>query len=331
MAGYDHIIGESQIKEHFRNAIKYNKISHSYIFNGESGMGKKTLAKAFSMALQCEKQSGEPCMECISCKQALSGNHPDIIWVTHEKENVVAIDEIREQLVSDIQIKPYKSNYKIYIVDDAQKMNVATQNAVLKTIEEPPEYGLIMFLTTNSDLFLPTILSRCITLNVKPLHKDRIRTQLMREYQIPDYRAEVIASFSGGNMGKAIRLASSERFNELKDEVVHLVKYIGDMEVYEMVAAVKRSADYKLEIEDYLDMLTLWFRDVLMYKASKSVDDMLFKEEITTIAEQARTASYNGMENIINGIDKAKVRLRANVNFDLTMELMFLNIRDNLK
>ena len=132
-------------------------------------------------------------------------------------------------------------------------------------------------------------------------------------------------------MGKAIRLASSERFNELKDEVVHLVKYIGDMEVYEMVAAVKRSADYKLEIEDYLDMLMLWFRDVLMYKASKSVDDMLFKEEISTIAEQARTASYNGMEDIINGIDKAKVRLRANVNFDLTMELMFLNIRDNLK
>ncbi len=331
MAGYEHIIGQAQIKEHFRNAVKYNKISHSYIFNGESGMGKKTLAKAFAMALQCENANGEPCMECVSCKQAMSGNHPDIIWVTHEKETVVAIDEIREQLVSDIQIKPYKSKHKIYIIDDAQKMNIATQNAVLKTIEEPPEYGIVIFLTTNSDMFLPTILSRCITLNIKPLNKDKIKAQLMREHHIPDYRAEVIASFSGGNMGKAIRLASSERFNELKDEVVHLIKYIGDMEVYEMVAAVKKTADYKLEIEDYLDMFTLWFRDVLMYKASKDVDELLFKEELTTIAEQASKASYNGVENIINGIDKAKVRLRANVNFDLTLELMFLNIRDNLR
>lgn len=331
MSGYEHIIGQTQIKEHFRNAVKYNKISHSYIFNGESGMGKKTLAKAFAMALQCENSTGEPCKECISCKQALSGNHPDIIWVTHEKDNVVAIDEIREQLVSDIQIKPYKSKYKVYIIDDAQKMNIATQNAVLKTIEEPPEYGIVIFLTTNSDMFLPTILSRCITLNIKPLHKDKIKAQLMKEYQIPDYRAEVIASFSGGNMGKAIRLASSEKFNELKDEVVHLIKYIGDMEVYEMVAAVKRSADYKLEIEDYLDMFTLWFRDVLMYKASKEVDELLFKDELSTISEQASKASYSGIESIINGIDKAKVRLRANVNFDLTLELMFLNIRDNIK
>ncbi|MBE5925432.1 MAG: DNA polymerase III subunit delta' [Lachnospiraceae bacterium] len=331
MAGYEHIIGENQIKEHFRNAIKYNKISHSYIISGESGMGKKTLAKAFAMALQCENKTGEPCMECVSCKQALSGNHPDIIWVTHDKDTVIGIDEIREQLVSDIQIKPYKSQYKIYIVDDAQKMNVATQNAVLKTIEEPPEYGVVIFLTTNMDMFLQTILSRCIKLNVKPLQKDVIKKQLMKEYKIPDYRAEIISSFSGGNMGKAIRLASSERFNELKDEVVHLIKYIGDMEVYEMVAAVKRTADYKSEIEDYLDMFVLWFRDVLMYKASKDVDELLFKEELSTIAEQAGKASYNGLESIIDGIDKAKVRLRANVNFDLTVELMFLNIRDNLK
>lgn len=330
MAGYDHIIGASQIKEHFRNAIKYNKISHSYIFNGEKGMGKNTLAKAFAMALQCENGNGEPCMECVSCKQGLSGNHPDIIYVTHEKDNLVSIDEIREQLVSDIQIKPYKSKYKIYIVDDAQKMNVATQNAVLKTIEEPPAYGVIIFLTTNAASFLPTILSRCITLNLKPLKKELIKSYVMRELKIPDYRAEVIASFSGGNMGKAIRLASSEKFNNLKDEVVHLIKYIEDMEVYEMVAAVKRTADYKLEIDDYLDMFTLWFRDVLMYKASKSVDDLLFKEDITVISEQASKVSYNGVESIINGIDKARVRLRANVNFDLTMELMFLNIRDNM-
>ena len=135
MSEYQRMIGEELIIEHFTRAVTHNKISHSYILNGESGMGKKTLARYFSMAIQCEKQDGIPCLECTSCKQALSGNHPDIVWVTHEKETVIAVDEIREQLVSDILIKPYKSKHKIYIVDEAQKMNVATQNAVLKTIE----------------------------------------------------------------------------------------------------------------------------------------------------------------------------------------------------
>lgn len=331
MAGYDHIIGESQIKEHFTHAVKYNRISHSYIINGESGMGKKTLAKAFAMAIMCEKGTGVPCMECSACKQTMNDNNPDVIWVTHEKPQTIGIDEIREQLVSDMQIKPYKAKHKVYIVDEAQKMTVQTQNAALKTIEEPPEYGVIIFLTTNSEMFLQTILSRCIMMNVKPLPEGTIKAYLMKNLSLPDYRAEVIASFSGGNMGKAIRLASSEKFNELKDEVVHLVKYIDQMEVYELVAAVKRSADYKVEIEDYIDIITLWYRDVLMYKASVNVGELLFRDEVNTIASQASKASYNGIENILEGLDKAKVRLKSNVNFDLTMELMFLNIKDNLK
>lgn len=331
MAGYSHIIGQTQIKEHFKNAIIHNKISHSYIINGESGMGKKTLARAFSMALLCEGEKGEPCMECTSCRQAMSNNNPDIIWVTHEKDNVIAVDEIRNQFVSDIQIKPYKSKYKIYIIDDAQKMNTATQNAVLKTIEEPPEYGITIFLTTNSEMFLPTILSRCIILNVKPLPEDIIKNYLISNLGIVNYRAEVMASFSGGNMGKAIRLASSEHFNELKEEVVHLIKYVNDMEVYELVSAVKRALEFKVDIEDYIDLITLWYRDVLLYKASKDVDELLFKDELKAIAEQASKASYSGVEDILKSLDKAKIRLKANVNFELTMELMFLNIKENLK
>lgn len=325
------IIGEELIIEHFNKAITHNKISHSYILNGESGMGKKTLANYFAMAIQCEGQDGTPCGKCTSCKQAMSNNHPDIVYVTHEKDTVIAVDEIRQQLVSDILIKPYKSNHKVYIVDDAQKMNVATQNAVLKTIEEPPEYGVIIFLTTNADMFLQTILSRCIRLNLKPLSKQVIKEYLMRECQVPDYKAEVMASFSGGNMGKAIRLASSENFNEMKDEIVHLLKYVNDMEVYEMVLASKAATAYKMNIDDYIDMFSLWFRDVLLYKASMEVDELLFRDEVSIIKEQASKASYQGIESILTALDKVKVRLKANVNYELTMELLFMTIKDNLK
>lgn len=330
MAGYKDIIGNEQIKEHFQNAIKLQKVSHAYILNGDKGMGKKLMAKTFAMALQCENGTGEPCMECKSCKQALSENHPDIKFVTHEKPKTISVDEIRSQVNGDIQIKPYSSKYKVYIIDEAEKMNVQAQNALLKTIEEPPAYGVIILLTSNSEMFLPTILSRCVMMNMKLMQKEQIVEYLMKNMDIPDYHADVIASFSGGNLGKAIRLATSEDFNELKNSVVHMLEYIGDMEVYEVVQAVKQAEKFKVEIDDYIDLLMIWYRDVLMYKASLNIDELTFKDECSHIREQAEKISFNGIEAILESMDKAKTRLRANVNFDLVIEMMFLTIRDGL-
>jgi DNA polymerase-3 subunit delta' len=125
------------------------------------------LAESFAMALQCETGKAEACMQCRSCHQAMEHNQPDIIYVTHEKPNIISVDDIRHQLNNDIVIKPYSSKFKIYIIDEAEKMNIQAQNALLKTIEEPPAYAVILLLTTNADGFLPTILSRCITLSLK--------------------------------------------------------------------------------------------------------------------------------------------------------------------
>ena len=144
------ILGHEQIKEHFQNAAAIGKVSHAYILSGEAGMGKKTLANAFAMTLLCEEEGKEPCMHCHACKQVLSGNHPDLIYVTHEKPASMGVDDIREQINDTIMVRPYSSQYKIYIVDEAQKMTVQAQNALLKTIEEPPAYAVIMLLTDHS-------------------------------------------------------------------------------------------------------------------------------------------------------------------------------------
>ena len=142
MAGFSEILGHEQIIEHLQNAIKLQKVSHAYILDGEEGAGKNMLARAFAQTLQCERGGTEPCGECHSCKQAMSGNQPDIITVTHEKPASIGVEDIRGQLCGDIQIKPYSSPYKIYIVDEAEKMTVQAQNALLKAIEEPPAYGV---------------------------------------------------------------------------------------------------------------------------------------------------------------------------------------------
>lgn len=124
MTGFDEIIGHEQIIEHFRRALRNHQISHAYILNGENGSGKNMLARAFAKALECEAGYGDSCNMCRSCHQFESGNHPDIKWLRHEKAASIGVDEVREQINKDIVIKPYSSQYKIYIIDEAEKMTV---------------------------------------------------------------------------------------------------------------------------------------------------------------------------------------------------------------
>lgn len=173
------ILGHEPIKEHFFNAVLTGNISHAYILSGEAGMGKKSLANAFALALLCEKGQADPCRQCHACKQVMSGNHPDLIYVTHEKPASIGVDDVRRQINDTIQVKPYSSAHKIYIVDEAEKMTVQAQNALLKTIEEPPAYAVILLLTTNAEAFLPTILSRCVQLKLKPLKDGEVKDYLV--------------------------------------------------------------------------------------------------------------------------------------------------------
>lgn len=159
-------------------------------------MGRKSLAHAFALALLCEKGKSEPCMECHACKQVLSGNHPDLIHVTHEKPGSIGVDDIREQINDTIMVRPYNGYHKIYIVDEAEKMTVQAQNALLKTIEEPPSYAVIMLLTTNQEAFLPTILSRCVQLKLKPLKDFVVRGYLVKNLHVPEAEADVYAAFA---------------------------------------------------------------------------------------------------------------------------------------
>ena len=329
MAGFNEIVGHEQIIEHLKNAITMDKVSHAYIFNGPEYSGKMMLAEAFAMALQCEEHNPDGCMNCHSCKQAADRNQPDIIYVSHEKPNTISVDDIRQQLNNDIVIKPYSSKYKIYIVDEAEKMNPQAQNALLKTIEEPPAYAVIMLLTTNADSFLQTILSRCITLNLKSVKDETIRKHLMSHYQIPDYQADICTAFAQGNVGKAIQLASSDDFNELKAAALQLLKRLEDIDLYELGAAIKQIGEFKLKVQDYFDLMMIWYRDILYFKATNDVNKLIFKDEVYDIKKQAATHSYQGIEAIIEALQKAKVRLNANVNFDLVIELLLLTIKEN--
>lgn len=329
MPGFQDILGHDMIKEHLQKAIKVGKISHAYILTGEEGMGRKSLANAFALTLLCEKGMSEPCMVCHACKQVLSGNHPDLIYVSHDKPNSIGVDDIREQIQDTIMIRPYSSYYKIYIVDDAEKMTVQAQNALLKTIEEPPSYAVILLLTTNQEAFLPTILSRCVQLKLKPLKDFVVKEYLTEALKVSEEDADVYAAFARGNLGKAIYIASSDEFKLMYEEVLHLLKHIKAMDISELLDYIRKLKEENLDIYDCLDFMQMWYRDVLLFKVTKDINLLIFKNEYRTINELSSLSSYEGMERILEAIDKARTRLDANVNTELTIELMLLAMKEN--
>lgn len=327
MFSFAEIVGHEQIKEHMQAAIRDKKPFHAYLFQGEEGVGKEALARTFAAGLQCQSESADkPCKECVSCRQMESGNQPDVIWVTREKASL-GVDEIREQLCNTMDIKPFSSPYKIYLVPEAEKMTEAAQNALLKTIEEPPEYGIVILMTSNISALLPTIQSRCLTMEFRPLSTAVVESYVKEHCQVPDYQARASAAFAQGNLGKAMRYAKSEDFIERKDHIISLLRHVEQMDLSEMLAVIKDLGTRKDEVRDYIDLMVLWYRDVLLFKATKDINQLLFQDEASYISREASHRSYEKIEEILQAFEKAKVRLRANVNFDITMELMLLALK----
>ena len=327
MFSFSEIVGHEQIKEHMQAAIRDKKPFHAYLFQGEEGVGKEALARTFAAGLQCQSESADkPCKECVSCRQMESGNQPDVIWVTREKASL-GVDEIREQLCNTMDIKPFSSPYKIYLVPEAEKMTEAAQNALLKTIEEPPEYGIVILMTSNISALLPTIQSRCLTMEFRPRSTAVVESFVKEHCQVPDYQARASAAFAQGNLGKAMRYAKSEDFIERKDHIISLLRHVEQMDLSEMLAVIKDLGTRKDEVRDYIDLMVLWYRDVLLFKATKDINQLLFQDEASYISREASHRSYEKIEEILQAFEKAKVRLRANVNFDITMELMLLTLK----
>ncbi|MCR4739407.1 MAG: DNA polymerase III subunit delta' [Lachnospiraceae bacterium] len=329
MAGFNDIIGQEQITAQLKSSIENNTVTHAYLLAGEKGLGKKKIAKTFAMALECTGTGDRPCMECEHCRQALSGSEPDIITVTHEKESVIAVGEIRDQIVDDVYIKPYSSDRKIYIIPEAEKMNVQAQNALLKTLEEPPAYTVIILLTDNPQALLPTIISRCTVLTLKPVRDGVIRKYLTEELHISDHQADICISFARGNAGRARDLAENEEFDSLKNEVLRILKKIKDSQNSYLYDCVKLLSEYKTGVDTVLELITMWYRDILLYKATADEDRLIFSEEKKNIKQAAKETSYESVERVIESLNKTKEMLKANVNYELVMQFLLFAIKEN--
>ena len=309
---FEKIRGQRFAKKYLINSIKSNMISHAYMFEGPSGVGKNTMARELAATL-------------LEMENLF--NSPDYIEITPDG-NSIKIAQIRK-LQSDILVKPYKS-YKIYVIDEAQKMTVEAQNALLKTLEEPPKYAIIILITNNKESLLDTIKSRCEIIKFTPIPLVEVADYLTQT-GVDKNRASLLANFSRGSMQKAIELSESEDFHIMRDEVQKYVETFLTGSMLDIMDIQSSIEKYKDNITYVLDLLVNYFRDIMMVKENVDSSMIINLDRLVFIKNMSTKITYSQLSKIIDIIEETKNKLRSNCNFNISIQVMTLNIYEVIK
>ena len=299
------IVGSETIIKSMQAAIEHGHIGHAYIIDGPAGSGKGLLAETFTAAILCKNLIGyNPCGSCISCITLQSGNHPDVVFVRTAKKSV-GIDDVREQIVENISVLPYSSQKRVYIIENAQTLTIPAQNALLKTLEDGPKYAVFFLLSENHKAFLPTILSRCVLYKIAPLGDAVVAAHLTAQ-GIDANSAAIAAANAAGAIGRAMEIAKDESFLPFRDEILDMARVIENKDITEIFAAAKAMESHKERIGQALDILCIYYRDILIGNQTDAPPQAIIRK--------------------IRVIEDAKQKLNQNCNFLLTMEVMLLKL-----
>lgn len=290
---FEQILGNKKITEQLTNSIKIGNISHSYLFLGTQGIGKKMIAKEFAKMILCTSED-KYCGVCKSCIEFDTDNNPDFSIIEPDG-NSIKIDQIRE-FQKKVSEKPIISQRKVYIINDSDKMTVEAQNCLLKTLEEPPEFVTIILVGTNENAFLSTIKSRCMILHFEEISEEEILKYLEENYQIKINSQIMIKAFQG-SIGKAIELKDKQ---EQYEKIENLIYGLEKMDVVDLVNKAEflySSKDDKTEILDYMEVILM---------------------------DIAKTS--NKYAQTIEIVEQTKKRLAANANYDMSIDNMLFKI-----
>ena len=328
MYRYSEALCQERIINYLKKIRSTKSISHAYIIQDEFSENAKTIAYAFAMSLHCQKGGVEACYDCHACKQILKNNHPDLIYVEAQNQKSISVGDIREKVNDTVEIKPYSSLYKVYIIDKADSMTVQAQNALLKTMEEPPEYAVIILIAQSLDRFLPTIKSRCIKLHIS-LISNQVILEKLRSLGIDSELSKSLASFSRGNLAKALTFSREENINIYKENINILTNIsssnsIGLYDYAELINARENKMDF-------MDFCLMWYRDILLLSVNKNAENLIFKSEYRTLRKLTSVYSLSDLDSIIESINHAVEELSSNVNSKYVIKLILMQCAKQLK
>lgn len=322
---YEEITGHERVIEALKNAIKNNHIFHCYLFVGEESIGKKLTALSFAKTLLCRKQGLEPCNSCNSCLKFDNWNHPDLEFIEPEK-GLIKKEKI-DDMIKSMTIAPLESKRKVIIIDESDKMGSESQNALLKTLEEPPSYINIILITSNMKNLIPTIVSRSQIVKFYPVENEKIVELLMKRYGKTLEEASFIAHFTKGSVGKSINLSKSQEFFQRRGEAINIIHNIVTGGRLNIFNSIDFFIDNKDSIDEILDIFLYWFRDLMIYKEIGNSDLIINKDYIQILSEET-SIDKSRINDIIENIMKTKRYIESNVNFQLAIETMLLSIQE---
>ena len=322
------IVGQERAIKILIKSLKENKISSSYIFVGSEGTGKKLTAIEFTKAVNCLNLNKdlEACEDCQSCSEISKQRSPDLKIIEPIK-NSIKIEQIRE-MRKEIGLKPFKNRKKIYIIDKAERMTIEASNCLLKTIEEPPYYAIIILICSKIDPILPTIVSRCQIINFGLISSYKIKEFLLNKNKnIEKEKTEIISKLAQGSIGSALKLLSAEEYFIRREEVLDYLstispgKYGDDIftKVEKMVSEIDR-------IEEILEMIKLWYRDILIIKNTGDQKYIANCDKLEILEEKSKIYSQEILIDILDYLEKVEEYLIKNVNKRLIFERLYIKM-----
>lgn len=321
-----YIIGHDKIKKYISGLLKENKLSHGYLFSGPNGIGKRLLSLEVSKIVFCKNSKIEACGSCSSCHKFDSLNHPDIIMIEPDGNSIK--NKQVEDIQSFIKIKPNESEKKIIIIDNADKMTISAQNRILKTLEEPPSYGMIFLISSKPHALLPTIKSRCQIIDFGKIEDEIIEKYLETKENLTSENAKLTSKFADGSLRVAIDIVHSEKFKLRREQVVKLSDVLIKKELIKIYDLLNEIGDQSEDIIEILDLLNIWFRDLMFLKSFNSVDMIFNLDFEKELKEQSRILNLNNALTYIEMIENTKKKIASNVNCTLAFESCVLNIQE---
>ena len=321
---YSQVAGQEEIKTSLIKSINNNQVSHCYLFEGPEGVGKFELALIFAQSLLCLNFNKEPCNECKSCIKINSYNHPDL-HIINENGNSIKREDI-DVLINSIYNKPYEANRKVYILKDAHLMTPRAANGFLKTLEEPPGDSGMILLTINSNLLLPTIVSRCQEVKFRNVSKETIKLYLKDN---DSDCVELAVNYSKGILNKAINMINgNDDTLKKREEVIKIFDRIVNSDSETIYELENYFEDKKDNIDLIIEIMIMWIRDIMF--VNNNMENLTINKDcielLKTHGKKMKTDS-----DIIEFMQNISDNIKNNVNYKLAIDNMLLRIQEDFK
>jgi DNA polymerase-3 subunit delta' len=321
-----HLTGHNWAVDMLRKHIIHGTTRHAYLFSGPPGLGRRTLALRFAQALNCPTPiaAGLPCGQCRDCKQIESMKHADLTIVQAETEGgILKVDQIREARKT-LMLKPYMSKYRVALFLRFHEANDNAANALLKTLEEAPSYAVLILTAGNPEQLLPTILSRCEVLRLRPLRVEEVQRELENR-GLENSRAKLLAHISGGRMGYAIRLIEDDTLLESREERLNDLLALLTASRVEKFAYADKLAREKETMRQTISFWLSYWRDVML-RAARAETPLVNVDRNLEIEDLAGKLDLSSSRRVVSGLEEALEKLERNVNARLLAEVLLLDM-----